>query len=131
MVEGFPITALYVGLNVLLAAGMGVAVTMSRARSEIPDGDGGSARMRQVIRAHGNNAEYVPLVLVALGALESLGASAALLHGLGSALTLARIAHAQGMYQKPGSSPGRVAGATITWLIMLIAGGANIYYALA
>jgi uncharacterized membrane protein YecN with MAPEG domain len=34
------------------------------------------------------------------------------------------------MYQKPGSSPGRVAGATITWLIMLIAGGANIYYAL-
>ena len=131
MIEaGFPTTALYVGLNVVIAAGLGITVTVARARHQIPDGDSGSAPLRQAIRAHANNAEYVPFVLIALGALESLGASPVLLHGLGGALTVARLAHAQGMYQRSGSSPGRVAGAMITWLVMLIAGGASLYHAL-
>lgn len=128
--SGFSITALYVGLNVLIAAVLGMAVTVRRARRQIPDGDGQDVPMRQAIRAHGNNAEYVPFVLVALAVLESLGASSPLLHGLGASLTLARLAHAQGMYRRPGSSVGRVAGATITWIVMLIAGGASVYYAL-
>jgi uncharacterized membrane protein YecN with MAPEG domain len=48
------------------------------------------------MRRHGNFVEYVPMMMIMLGALELNGASPMLLHGLGVGLITARLLHAIG-----------------------------------
>ena len=66
-------------------------------------------------RAHGNAAEYVPLVLVLLLALALVKAPAVLLHGVGGGLAAGRVLHAIGLYQSSGASVGRMLGILLTW----------------
>ena len=117
--------ALYAALNVVIATLLGIQVTRTRAREKVDIlyGDQNEAVIKAV-RAHANNAEYVPLGLVVLLGLGLLGAAAWQVHALGVALTLGRVAHAQGMYASLSASPGRVVGQTLTW-------AANLFGALA
>ncbi len=115
------IAALYAGLNALLAIALSINVVMNRARRKIDLGDGGNMDLLQVIRAHGNNAEYLPLALLLLALIEMTGAPPFALHIIGILLTLGRLLHAQGLLSKPGASVGRVAGQSATWLALLAA----------
>ena len=112
------ITALYAGLNGLLALFLAIRVSMARAKKKIDLGDGGDQQLLQKIRVHGNNAEYLALILVLLALIEALGAPVLALHVLGIALTLGRVLHAQGLASKTGPSFGRIVGQTATWLVL-------------
>jgi uncharacterized membrane protein YecN with MAPEG domain len=121
-----PITALYAGLLGLLMMILAFRVVAVRRATSIGLGDGGDALLLSRIRIHGNAAEYVPLALILMLVLEINGASAAWLHGLGIALVVGRLAHAQGLTQAAGVSAGRFAGNILTWGVILIAAVKNV-----
>jgi len=126
-----PVTALYAGLNAIIMLGLAALVVAQRYRTRIGLGDGGEGRLRQAIRAHANNAEYVPMALILIGVLELMSAPLALLHLLGAALTVGRIAHPIGLYASPDASPGRLIGTVLTWSTLAVAAIACLYYAIA
>ncbi|MBI3769245.1 MAG: MAPEG family protein [Deltaproteobacteria bacterium] len=121
-----PITALYAGLLALLFLFLAARVVMVRRSTSIGLGDGGNAVLLTRIRIHGNAAEYVPLALLLMLILEVNGASARRLHWLGIVLVIGRIAHAQGLSQSSGTTPGRLVGNVLTWGVMLFAAVASI-----
>ncbi|BAY60011.1 hypothetical protein NIES22_00680 [Calothrix brevissima NIES-22] len=84
--------------------------------------------LQRTIRAHGNFIEYVPLSLMFLIALELMQADKRLLWMLGTVLIIARIAHAWGLIQTYGPSPGRAIGFFGTWLVYLVGSLACLYY---
>ncbi|MBD1926451.1 MAPEG family protein [Trichocoleus sp. FACHB-90] len=84
--------------------------------------------LQRTIRAHGNFTEYVPLGLLFLIALEWMQAASGLLWLLGATLILARIAHAWGLIQTYGPSPGRAIGFFGTWLVYIVGSVACLYY---
>ncbi|MBE8965078.1 MAPEG family protein [Nostocales cyanobacterium LEGE 12452] len=69
-----------------------------------------------------------PLSLIFLIALEWMQAGERLLWMLGTLLTLARIAHAWGLIQTYGPSPGRAIGFFGTWLVYIVGSLACLYY---
>ena len=58
------ITALYAGLNAILNVVLAYQVTRLRHAHKTSIGHGEATPLQIGIRAHGNNAEYVPLALV-------------------------------------------------------------------
>lgn len=86
--------------------------------------------LQRRVRAHGNFIESVPLGLLFLVALEWMQAPPELLWGLGVTLLLARIAHAWGLIQTYGPSPGRAIGFFGTWLVYIVGSVACLYYSL-
>jgi hypothetical protein len=126
-----PVTLLYAGVNALILVALAMLTVRARVKTRTDIGTGESVAMTKAVRAHGNAAEYVPVAIILIGALELAGAPVALLHGLGGALTIGRLLHAQGLYSSLGTTPGRFLGTVLTWLVYLIGGGACLYYALA
>lgn len=114
------VTALYAGLNGLLAVFLAIRVSLHRAKERIDLGDGGDDALLQTIRVHANNAEYVALGLVLLLIVEMLGAPLAAVHALGAGLFIARALHAQGLYSTAGPSFGRIVGQAVTWLMLVL-----------
>jgi uncharacterized membrane protein YecN with MAPEG domain len=121
-----PITALYAGLLGLLILVLAFRVVAVRRATAIGLGDGGDALLLTRIRIHGNAAEYVPLALLLMLMLEINGTSAAWLHGLGIALVVGRLAHAQGLSQAAGVTAGRFVGNVLTWSVIMIAAVKNV-----
>jgi uncharacterized membrane protein YecN with MAPEG domain len=126
--HSFSATLLYVGLNALILLTLAVLTVRTRVVTRTDIGDGAKDSMIRAVRAHGNAAEYVPLALILIGTLELAGAPSALLHGLGAALTAGRLMHAQGLYSSLGTSPGRLVGTLLTWLVYAVGSGACLYY---
>jgi len=115
------IVAFYAGVLGLIAVGLSVVVVRRRVANKVSFGSGGNPDLERAIRAHGNFTEYVPLILLLLLLLAAGGTSAYLLHGLGIALVLARLAHAQGLLGSPGESRGRTIGVALTWTVLVVA----------
>ncbi len=115
-----PVSSLYIALNLILAVLLAINVVRIRAKYKIDMLHGDNIEMLKKLRAHGNNVEYVPYALIGLIALEVMGTGSNWLHGLGIALTTARVFHAQGLYRSTGTSVGRFVGTTVTWLVMLL-----------
>jgi len=105
-------------------------VVRARQRHKVLIGDGGNAELLRAQRAHGNAIEYVPLILILLLTLASLKASLILIHVIGGLLTFGRILHAIGLSRSSGVSIGRAGGSLLTWIAMLIAIVACLFYAL-
>ena len=124
------VTLLYAGLNALILLTLAILTVRARVQTKTDIGTGDNVTMLKAVRAHGNAVEYVPLALILIGTLELAGAARPLLHGLGIALTAGRLAHAQGIYSSLGTSPGRLVGTLLTWLVYLVGGGACLYYAM-
>ena len=114
------IVAFYAGLNALIVLALAALVVRQRFGTDTMFGAGGPV-MQQAIRAHGNAAEYVPIILLLLLLLALLGLSSLWLHLGGIALTLGRLLHAWGLLTNPGASFGRFAGTLLTWLAMIAA----------
>ncbi len=87
--------------------------------------------LQRKVRAYGNFIEYTPIALLILLGLELMGAQPLLLWGLGSALSISRVAHAWGVIKTYGPSPGRAIGFFLTWFVYLIGAGACVYYSLS
>lgn len=114
-----PVSALYTGLFLLLMLALAANVVRQRLRGQVSMGDGGNPTLAQAIRAHGNAAEYVPLVLIGLAVLELTGAPATALHLYGGLFFLGRLLHAIGMTRPRAVNKARQLGIVLSWLIML------------
>jgi uncharacterized protein len=90
----------------------------------LPDAQG----LQIAVRAHGNFAEYVPMILIILACLAHEGAGSTFFLVLCAALVLGRILHPLGIRTlKPNAL--RAAGAMLTWAVLIIASIAAIVLA--
>lgn len=117
------ISMLYAGLLTLLFFALSVNIIRLRWRDRVGLGTGDSQDLKVAVRIHGNFSEYVPLLLLLLVMMELQGASAALLHGLGAALFVARICHALGLTLSVGPSWARTVGVLGTFVVLLLQAG--------
>src|SRR5690242_403165 len=95
--DAFRMMALYVAINALVMLLLGMLVTRARVNTKTAIGDGGNATMIGAIRTHANNTENVPLPLLMMIVVNSLGASFWVIHAIGLPLTIGRILHAIGL----------------------------------
>jgi uncharacterized membrane protein YecN with MAPEG domain len=113
------VTPLYAGILVLWFVVLSVRVVNIRRRG-VSFGDNGDRAITRVVRAQGNFAEYVPIALLLMGFLEVDRYSIYWLHALGIVLVVARVLH--GLALSFGWQPrfGRVAGAALTFIVLVI-----------
>jgi len=112
------VTLITGGLCGLLYLILSLRVVAVRRSAGVSLGDGGDAELLARIRAHANFAEYVPLCLILIAAIElSDQTTPPGLWLAGLALVVVRIAHALGM-ARPSPNPWRVAGTAGTWTVM-------------
>ena len=120
------VTPLYAGLLALLFLVLSVRVVGIRQRG-IAFGDNGDVELARVIRAQANFAEYVPMALLMMGFLEVTRFSIYLLHALGVTLLIARLFHGAALSFGWQVRFGRVTGATLTFIVLLIEAVLCIY----
>jgi len=121
------ITPLYAGLLGLLLLFLSYNVSRERMRHKVALGDGGQPSLQRAIRAQANLTEYAPVGLILLGCIEAQGFDGELIHFLGILLVLGRLMHGVGLSRDAGPSPLRAIGATLTWLMILLASGLGIF----
>jgi uncharacterized protein len=119
------VTPLYAGLLTLWF--LLLSVRVMKLRRSVPFGDNGDIGVTRIVRAQANFAEYVPLALLLMGFLEVTRFSIYLLHAFGVILVVARLLH--GLALSFGWQPrfGRVAGAGLTLIVLLIEAVLCIY----
>ena len=119
----------YVALNALIMLVLGILVVRARVATRTDIGDGGKPEMAGPLRAHGNNAEYVPMAMLLMWALASVppAASIWLMHGVGAPLTIGRILHGIGLSQNTGPGALRVVGMILTWVAYIV-GIVGVFY---
>jgi len=103
---------------------LSLVVVFLRVKNDIPYGNGGNASLNVAVRAHGNFAEWVPIVVIVVGGLELLGEPVTHIHWLMGMLFLARVLHPIGLSQRVGSPVylfGRIFGAFVTWAVLIVA----------
>ena len=120
------ITPLYAGLVAILFFVLSVRVVQGRGGG-ISLGDGGDARLQRRIRAHGNFAEYVPLILLMMAMLELSRWSLYLLHALGITLVVARLLHGYALSFTERFKFGRFWGTALTFLLLVLCGVLCVY----
>jgi len=123
------ITALYTALMALLMLVLAYVVVKQRLAG-VPDATDTAAceRFESIVRAHGNAAEYVPISLLLLAAIENSYANTGLVHAFGLFILLSRIGHGYGMATTVGRSFGRFYGTLGSW-IYLFAGSVAVLVA--
>jgi uncharacterized membrane protein YecN with MAPEG domain len=94
-------------------------VSQSRMANKISMGDGGNADLIARMRTQANFGEYVPIILILMGLIESQIGYSVLLGIVSAVLILSRVAHAIGM-MRPAPNPFRVGGTAGTWLSLLV-----------
>jgi uncharacterized membrane protein YecN with MAPEG domain len=120
-VHAMPVTSFYAALLALLFVALSVRTLRLRRRLRIAIGDAGNPQMLRAMRVHSNFAEYVPLSLIALLLVETQGAAAWLVSGLGLCLLCGRISHAYGVSQPNETFHFRVAGMALTFTTLVAA----------
>ena len=114
------VTAFYAGLIGLLCVVLSLRVSLQRRSKRVSMGDGGDAELGRVSRAFGNFAEYAGLVLVLLALLEICHGPRLLVHVLGAAFVIGRVAHAFGLSTSANANPGRAIGSLLTLLVIVV-----------
>ena len=109
--------SLWVGLNLLLTLLLALNVVRNRIKAQGDSGD--PVTLEKAVRAHGNNTEYVPGILIGLGLMAMTGASAQTINILGGTLLVVRILHAYGIQQSKVPNIFGLVGNFGTWLTML------------
>ena len=113
------VTPFYAGLLTIWFLVLSARVVKPRQRG-IAFGDNGDVNVIRVVRAQANFAEYVPLALLLMGFLEVSRYSIYLLHALGLTLLVARLIHGSALSFGWQPRFGRVAGAALTFVVLLI-----------
>lgn len=117
------ILPIYAAVLTLLYVALSLRTLLLRRRLRIAIGDAGNERMLRAMRAHANFAEYVPLGLIVIYLVETLGAQPLMVHGLGLCLLAGRSAHAVGVSRLKEDYRFRVAGMALTFTMLIIAAG--------
>ncbi len=122
------ITALYAALNALLNIALAYRVTVLRKthKTSLGETEDVKSPLNLGIRAHGNNAEYVPLAIVMLLITELCGGKSVVLHALGGTLLLARLLHPVGLPLKSPNAP-RWLGVALTFAMIAATAGYALY----
>jgi len=120
------VTPLYAGILVLWFVVLSARVANIRRRG-ISFGDNGDPAITPVVRAQANFAEYVPIALLMMAFLEANRFSIYWLHALGVALVVARLLHGLALSFNWQRRAGRVAGATLTFIILVVGAVQCIY----
>lgn len=120
------ITALYGALNAIFNILLALDVSGKRGRHGVSLGEGEHPALLVAIRAHANNAEFVPLALIVMLLIELCGGDRVLLHVYGGGLLVARVAHWFGMPRK-APNPFRFSGVALTWLAIVGGAGYLLY----
>lgn len=121
------VTPLYAGLLVLWLVVLSIAVIRRRGSTKTSLGDGGNPGMLRAIRGQANFAEYVPLALLLMLILEMGHFSIYVLHILGIVLVVARLLHGYAFSFTDHFHFGRVAGASLTFLVLVVEAVLCIY----
>lgn len=108
------VSLIYIALSGLLLTFLTYRAAMERRRSSTGLGHAGNPVLERKVRAQGNAAEQLPLMMLLLLGLELSGAVPLALHALGSAFLAGRGLHAWGLTHKSGQSPGRLYGMLLT-----------------
>ena len=126
-----PITLFYASFFALFALVLSFRAGTFRGKAgvSILFGDPPNMELAERVRVHQNFLEYVPMLLIVMGALEANGASSLFLYIVGDVLIVARIAHAIGLKHDNMSHIGRLIGAGGTALITLVAAGYGLWMA--
>ncbi len=118
-------TALYIVLNAVIMIALAANVIRMRYRTRTRFGDSSNPEMLRAIRAHGNNTEYVPIALILLLLVHSLGGGLPLIHAIGLSLTVGRMLHAAGFLLRGQETPTghsylRMVGMILTFFAILV-----------
>jgi uncharacterized membrane protein YecN with MAPEG domain len=113
-----PITLTIAGAAALINLWLGFRVSQLRWRHKVSIGDGGNSAVSTRMRAHSNFVEYTPFFVILLALIELARGSETWLWAAAILFILARLAHAFGM-DRPAPNALRVAGAAVTWLVLL------------
>jgi uncharacterized membrane protein YecN with MAPEG domain len=122
-------SAIYIAINILLLCYLSFRVIGRRQSAKVSLGTGGDSELEIRTRAHGNAVEYIPVTMLGLFAMATLGAPVLAIHAVGGVFTAGRILHAIGL--SATVMPARAGGMVLTWLGMLGAAGGLIYFAVA
>ncbi len=124
------ITPLYAGLLAFWFLVLSVRVVQQRGHG-VSLGHGDDQVLLRRIRAHGNFAEYVPLILVLMGMLELGGLNKMVLHALGATLLVARLLHGIALSFTEKWKFGRFWGTLLTFILLVVTGGMCVWQGLA
>lgn len=113
-------SAPYFTALVLLAVFVSTRIVGYRRRNNVSLGDGDIVLLKHARTALANFAEYAPLGLVLLLALEMIQAPVWFLHLIGGTLLIGRLLHASAFLRDPISMNGRVAGMVLTYFSLVV-----------
>lgn len=119
-------TAVIASILALMFIKLSFGVIDLRRKNKISLGAGGVDELDRAIRAHGNFAEYVPLGLFLIGALELNGAPLEIVGLLGLLLIAGRYFHAKGIHEPPPNFKNRVRGMKLTFAALGLSALANL-----
>jgi len=122
------VTALYAALNAILNIALAYRVSNLRTKHKVSLGvdEDPKSPLNVGIRAHGNNAEFVPLAIVMMLVTELCGGKAMWLHIIGGTLLLARILHPIGLPLK-APNPARWLGVALTFVTIVATSAYALY----
>ena len=119
-------TAVFASILALMFIKLSFNVIGFRRKNKVSLGAGGVDELERAIRAHGNFAEYVPLGLFLIGALELNGAPWVLVAVLGALLVAGRYFHAKGINEPPPNFTKRVRGMKLTFAALALSAIVNV-----
>lgn len=119
-------TAVIASILALMFIKLSFGVIDLRRKNKISLGAGGVDELDRAIRAHGNFAEYAPLGLFLIGALELNGAPLEIVGLLGLLLIAGRYFHAKGIHEPPPNFKNRVRGMKLTFAALGLSALANL-----
>lgn len=123
------VTPLYAALLAVWLVVLSLRVINQRRRARVSLGDGGDSALQRAIRAHANFTEYVPVALILLLILELSRFSIYLLHLIGIVLVIARVLHGYALAFTREFRFGRVWGAALTFIVILVQAVLCLYQA--
>ncbi len=108
-----PITLFYAAILTIFALVLSFGAGSFRGKTglSVLFGEPPNMELAEKVRRHQNFLEYVPILLIVMGAIELNGGSTTFLHVVGALLITVRIAHAVGIKHDNLGHPGRLVGA--------------------
>jgi len=126
-----PITLFYAAILTIFALALSFGAGSFRGKTglSVLFGEPANMELAEKVRRHQNFLEYVPMLLIVMGAIELNGGSSTFLHVVGSLLIIVRVAHAVGLKHDNMGRPGRMVGAGGTALLTLVTAAYGLWIA--
>ncbi len=123
------VAAITAGVLVIWTAFLALRISLVRVRDKIGIGHEVPPDLHRAIRAHGNAAEHVPILLFGVFGLAVTGASTPWVAAAGVAAVLCRLMHGAGMILTGKPTRLRFYGTILTYSTMFVSGAATIVLA--